>query len=229
MRSHKKITKTADVPKPNKYIDALLNELSDYAFDESRVPGFKGRWREEVFAESDSYPIDLEIGTGNGYHFAHRAKAHPERGFLGMEIKYKPLIQSIKRALNDDSTHCRMLRFHANEIETVFSTEEIDNVFIHFPDPWPKKRHFKNRLIQEDFLDKIFAIQREGSFLEFKTDSYSYFEWAMERFEKSKYRIDYQTEDLHASSEVDHSFLTHFEKIFVSKGIPINYVRLVKI
>lgn len=228
MRSHKKITKTLDVPRPNKYIEALLNDLRDYAYDESRVPALKGCWRKEVFSVADDYPIDLEIGTGNGYHFAYRARQFPDRGLLGMEIKYKPLVQSIKRALSDDLSNCRMLRFHANEIESVFTSDEVDNVFVHFPDPWPKKRHFKNRLIQDDFLKKIFKIQKNGSFFEFKTDSYSYFEWAIERFEKSEYTIEFVTEDLHSSSEVDHSFMTHFEKIFVSKGIPINYVRMVK-
>ncbi len=226
MRTHKKLTKTSEVPVPNKYIKALSEELKDVAFDEDRVVDFKGKWRSEVFKSPEDRPLDLEIGTGNGYHFAHRAQAEPNRSLIGLEIKFKPLVQSIKRALRNDSSNCRMARFHANEITTIFENGELDNVFIHFPDPWPKKRHFKNRLIQDKFLEEIYEIQKPGSLLEFKTDSLSYFEWAVERFKNSKYEVLIETNDLHSSSKVDHSFMTHFEKIFVSKGIPINYILL---
>ena len=226
MRSHKKLTKTKDVPVPNKYIVALTEELKDYAFDEDRVLDFKGNWRDKGFSKPECEFLDLEIGTGNGYHFAHRAKIHPERLLLGFEIKFKPLIQSIKRALRNGSNNARMARYHANEISQVFAPSELDNVFVHFPDPWPKKRHFKNRLIQDQFLKDLFNLQKPGSLLEFKTDSLSYFDWALEKFEDSDYEIIFKTNDLHSCDEVDHSFMTHFEKIFVSKGIPINYILL---
>ena len=121
-----------------------------------------------------------------------------------------------------------MIRYHAALVSEMFAPEEIDNAFIYFPDPWPKKRHFKNRLITAEFLNILFALQKPGSFLEIKTDHPGYFEWIMERAPQSRYQIVRQTEDLHKSEWSAENFQTHFEKLWTSKGLPTHMVRLLK-
>lgn len=225
---HSKLIPTQSLPRPNQYVQLLLNDYSRWAYDQEAARNLKGKWRKDAFNVLEDAPMDLEIGTGNGFFFAHRAEVAPERQLVGLEITYKTLIQTIRRTVAQGSTNARMIRFHASLIDELFGHGELNNVYIYFPDPWPKKKHAKNRLIQMNFLYSMFEVQRPGSFLEFKTDSLEYFEWALERFKKSPYKISRLTYDLHSSEWVNDNFMTHFEKLWTTKGLKTNLVRLEK-
>lgn len=219
---------TRDLLKPTEYVRLLNGEFSQWAFNEERALELKGRWRQAVYQAGEGAPVDLEIGTGNGYHFAHLATKSPERGLLGIELKFKPLIQSIRRALKAGAENARIARYDAAQIGDLFDEGELNNVYIHFPDPWPKERQWKHRLIQDDFLIMLHKLMRPGTFVDFKTDSLDYFEWAMERFRKSPFELTRETRDLHHSEWKDENFVTHFERIFLNQGVKINYARLVR-
>ncbi len=219
---------TRTIPKPTYYISAIDGEFSEFAFNEERASLFKGKWRSEVLKVEDQFPLDVEFGTGNGHHFSHRAMSEPGRGIVGFELKYKPLIQSIRRALNGGAKNARILRYHAHNVDLVFDQNEINNVYIHFPDPWERPKKFKNRIVCETFLRRLYDLQRPGSIVEFKTDSREYFLWAMDEISRSPYQLVYQTLDLHQSDFHEQNFITTFEKIFMKQGIPINACRLIK-
>lgn len=216
---------TKSLPKPTYYAEALNGEFSEWAYCEERSQLFKGHWREKAFGVSEDQPMDLEIGTGNGFHFAHYAKENPERSLVGLEIKYKPLVQSIRRAVLNGSNNMRIGRFHASYLDQIFAENELDHVIIHHPDPWPKKRQWKRRLIQDDFLHLLHRLQRPGGRIDFKTDDLSYFEWALERFQRSDYVGLEFTYDLHHSKFAAENFKTHFEQIFLAKSQPIYFLR----
>ena len=211
----------------NPYVEMMYKDFKDWSFDES-AKNFKGLWRSQVYNCSGETPLDLEIGTGNGTHFAQLARAYPDRMFFGLELKYKTLVQSIRRALREGSTNARMARFRAEGILEIFADQEIDNVYIHFPDPWPKKRHNKNRLIQKQFLCNLFQVMRPGGLVEFKTDDRDYFDWAVQFFNKSSFVMKFYSEDLHNSIRQDQNFVTHFESLFLRKKQPIFYCLLLK-
>lgn len=211
---------------PTEYVKALQGEYSEYAYDEERSPLMKGKWRSEGFKVSESHPLDLEIGTGNGYHFAHLAEANPDRSLVGLELKFKPLIQSIRRARRAGSENALISRYDARRLDHLFVEGEVNNVYIHFPDPWSKKRHWKNRLIQTEFLVLLHSLMRPGTFLDFKTDNLEYFEWAAERFHASPFKVTRETRDLHASEWQATNFITGFERIFLQQGLKINYARM---
>lgn len=216
--------KASDV---NPYVELMYSEFKDWSFDENACQN-KGLWRSKVFKVSPETPLDLEIGTGNGTHFAKLSKSHPERMHVGLELKFKTLVQSIRRPLREGSTNVRMARYRAEGVYELFAQGELDNVYIHFPDPWPKRRHNKNRLIQKDFLNNLFTVMKPGSFLEFKTDDKDYFKWAMEFFKKSPFTLSFYSENLHHSFRKDKNFVTHFESLFIKKNQPIYYCRLVR-
>ncbi len=224
-----RLTKTSDLPLPNPYAVMLMGEYSHIAFDQERALELKGLWRSDVFKKPEGYAMDIEIGTGNGYHFADRASKNLDRGLLGFEIKYKPLIQAIRRAVNAGAReNAFMCRFNASELIDIFENEELNNVYIHHPDPWPRKKHWKHRLIQTEFLEELYALMRPGSFVEFKTDDLDYFNWSEPLFKDSKFKMEFITRDLHNSKKAATNFVTHFEKIFLAKGQPIYYLRVVK-
>lgn len=222
------ISLTRNLKTPNYYTAGIDGEFRDYAFNEERAPLNRGRWRSEIFKVPLSTAMDLEIGTGNGNHFQFHALKHPERCLVGIELKYKPLIQSIRGCLRKGAYNARICRYHAMNVDLMFEPNELDNIFIHFPDPWVTPRKPRNRFVNARVLDWLFELQRPGSFLDFKTDSREYFLWSMEQIRKSKYKIIFETTNLHETEMAKENFITQFEKIFMRQGIEINFVRLQK-
>jgi tRNA (guanine-N7-)-methyltransferase len=220
------INLTRDLKYPNEYTLALDGEFRDFAFNEERSPLNKGRWRSEIFQVPFETPVDLEIGTGNGLHFFHRASQDTNRCLIGVELKYKPLIQTIRRCVKRGYRNARVCRYHAFNIDLLFDHQELNNIYIHFPDPWVTPRKPKNRFVNAQVLDLLWHQQRPGSTLEFKTDSREYFLWSMEQIRQSKYQIEFETLDLHRSAKAEENFVTQFERIFMKQGIEINYVLL---
>ena len=224
------INLTRLLPNQNAYTLALDNEFRDFAFNEERAPENKGKWRSQVFKCAQDVPLDVEIGTGSGMHFAHRANANLKRNLVGLELKYKPLIQSIRRAQATGIRNSAICRYHAFNIDLLFEKNEINDVFIHFPDPWVAPRKPRNRVVNRILLGWIYEMQREGSALEFKTDSREYFLWALDEIKETPYKVEFQTLNLYkeGGKYFEQNYQTSFEKIFVKQGIEINFIRLVK-
>lgn len=223
-----RINKTSDLKIPNYYTLALDGEFRDYAFNEERAPLNKGLWRKDIFKQDNDYPVDLEIGTGNGVHFQHHVLQYPNRGLIGLEIKYKPLIQTIRGSLKKSAKNGRVARVHAFNIDQMFVSGELNNVYIHFPDPWTSPRKPQNRMVNPRMLNLLWEMQRPGSFIEFKTDSREMFLWCLEHIRQSKYRVEFETLNLHATERALTNIITAFEKIFIRQGVEINYIKLVK-
>jgi tRNA (guanine-N7-)-methyltransferase len=118
----------------------------------------------------------LEIGAGHGHFLTAYAAAHPERMCVGLDI----IAERVERA-NRKKNRARLdnLHFlHASAEDFLASLPEnvrFADVFVLFPDPWPKRRHHKNRLMQADFLSQIAAKAGQGLRLYFRTDDTDYF------------------------------------------------------
>lgn len=116
-------------------------------------------------------PVMLEIGFGNGESLAHMASEHPENDYLGIEV-HRPgvghlLLQLEQRALRNVRVLCAdaslILQHHVPDAT-------LDAVFLFFPDPWPKKRHHKRRLIQPEFVALLSRRLKPGGLLHIATD-----------------------------------------------------------
>lgn len=223
------IVLTKSLKIPNAYTQALDGEFREFAFNEERAPLNKGKWRTDIFKVSSETPLDLEIGTGNGVHFQHRSLKEPGRCLVGVELKYKPLIQTIRGALKKGALNARIARFHAFNLDLLFESQELNDVFIHFPDPWTTPRKPKNRILNPRMLDVFFDLQKPGSKLDFKTDSLEAYKWSLENIKSCKYKLEYETFDLHQSEMSSENVVTQFERIFLRQGLKINFLRLRKI
>ena len=213
---------TKNIPSPNIYVK-MLPEYQDWIFLDEDARKLKGLWK-DVFPQSQQ-PLDLEIGCGNGFFFEQEARAFPERNILGIELKYKPLVQTVRRVRNAGFTNARGIRYHARYIDSLFAPKELSNIFIYFPDPWPRKRQHKNRLVRTEFLEVLKTLQKPGCWVDFKTDSKDYFEFAEGEGKNSSYKIIRHSLDLHKSEWAAENFVTSFERIFLRKGQPIYYMR----
>jgi len=131
-------------------------------------PGLKETW--------------LEIGFGGGEHLAEQARRHRDVGFIGCE----PFIEGMAKALTqvdaDGLSNVRLRMDDARPLVDALAPGSLDRVFILFPDPWPKKKQQKRRLIQPDFLDSLHRACRTGARVRFATDVASYADEALVRF-----------------------------------------------
>jgi tRNA (guanine-N7-)-methyltransferase len=113
----------------------------------------------------------LEIGFGNGDHLAARAQAEPERNFLGVEVHRPGIGHLLRAAAAAKLANLRIVEQDAVEVlRARIAPEALDEAQILFPDPWPKKRHHKRRLIQPDFAVLVASRLRQGGRLHLATD-----------------------------------------------------------
>ena len=110
-------------------------------------------------------------------------------------------------------------------IEEIFAGEEIDRLFINFPDPWPRKKNAKRRLTHRGFLDKYCRVVKTGGEFHFKTDNAPLFEFSVEEFAACGLEVKNLTRDLHANGIV--GITTGYEEKFHALGTPINRCEVV--
>lgn len=218
-----RIVKTRELRVPNQYTLALDGEYRDFAFNEERAPLNRGVWRSQIFRVNDQTAVDLEIGTGNGVHFRNHCEKNPDRCLVGLELKFKPLIQTIRGMVRLGLHNGRVCRLHAFNLDQVFAVGEINHVFMHFPDPWTSPRKPKNRMINERMVEIFWSLQRPGSFFELKTDSYDYFVWACHHMKAKPYEELVYSEDWHRDPRSQGHVRTQFERIFSDQQMPIYY------
>ncbi len=132
-------------------------------------------------------PLILEIGFGMGQSLAIQAKAHPENHYIGIEV-HKPgvgslLLQIQKEAIQNIRIFCCDA---IDALKNNISDDSLDKVQIFFPDPWPKKRHHKRRLIQIDFMKLICQKLKLGGILHIATDWENYAEYIAEVVTQTK-------------------------------------------
>lgn len=125
--------------------------------------------------------IWLEIGFGGGEHLAHLASLHPEIQFIGCE----PYINGIAGLLSHIDEHklenIRIYSDDARDLIAALPDKCLERVFVLYPDPWPKTRHNKRRIISTEFLDALARVIKSGAELRLATDSADYATWMLER------------------------------------------------
>ena len=136
---------------------------------------------ESVFEKSKS--ITLEIGCGKGHYLSAYATAFPQETCVGIDLISERVRDSQRRAKNKNAENAFFFKAEAFEfLEALPRDVVLEKIFIFFPDPWPKERHHKRRLMQGEFLDYIRQFAHAGTRLYFRTDHTEYFEWTTEVF-----------------------------------------------
>ena len=129
----------------------------------------------EIF--SNDNPVELEVGIGKGRFLINEAEERSETNFIGIEWAAKYHRMACERAAHRKLTNIRFLRDDASHTFThALAEDSLSALHVYFPDPWPKKRHHKRRLIQTPFLDKAIRVCKNSSTLYFATDHVHYFQ-----------------------------------------------------
>ena len=131
--------------------------------------------------------LTLEIGFGGGEHLATRARAHPETGFIGCE----PFVNGMAKLLavidGEGLGNIRLWDQDATELLARLPPASVDQVYLLYPDPWPKRRQRKRRFISEENLEALARVMRAGAELRFATDIDDYAGWALARVFRSPF------------------------------------------
>lgn len=123
----------------------------------------------------------LEIGFGGGEHLAAMAKAHPETGYFGVEPFLNGVAKLLAAIEADGLTNIRALRGDARNVLAALPDASLDRVYLLYPDPWPKRRQRKRRIVDDAFLAEVARVLKPCCELRFATDIDDYAGWTLAR------------------------------------------------
>ena len=171
----------------------------------------------------DSKRVIMEIGFGMGEATAQIAAADPTTGYLAVEVHRPGIGKLLLRVEEGGLKNVRAIEGDAFEVfEAMISDSSLDGVHLFFPDPWPKARHFKRRIVNQEFIAAVAAKLKSGAFFHIATDWQPYAEWIAEEFTK---------QILFTGGEVDRPHwrpLTRFEDQGINKEHPVADFRFIK-
>lgn len=181
-------------------------------------------WK-ELFGNDN--PVELEIGIGKGTFITEQAISHPQTNYFGIEWANWFWRYASDRLRRHGCLNARTVRAEAKYFLTEFVPDDSIRVLhIYFPDPWPKKRHHKRRLIQDDFMPIVQRILTPGGRVQIVTDHTEYFEQIEAVVKRSDLKvIDYHRPETAAEEE----FVgTNFERKYRREGRPFYALAAVK-
>jgi tRNA (guanine-N7-)-methyltransferase len=127
----------------------------------------------------DDRPLHVEIGFGAGEHLAGQAALHPDHGFIGCEPFLNGVVGALQHVDEQGLTNVRLHMGDALDVLAQLPDASLTRVYLLHPDPWPKARHAKRRMMNAGPLDRIAAKLKPGGEFRFGTDHPVYCEWAM--------------------------------------------------
>ena len=175
---------------------------------------WKGKWN-ELF-END-HPIHIEIGMGKGQFITGMAKAHPEINYIGVEMQVSVVSIALDKLIEQPLPNLKLLHVDGSALPEYFADSEVDQIYLNFSDPWPKKRHEKRRLTYKTFLAVDEQILRPNGEIHFKTDNQGLFEYSLASFSQYGMILKQVWLDLH-QSQFEGNIMTEYEEKFSSKG-----------
>jgi tRNA (guanine-N7-)-methyltransferase len=186
----------------------------------------RGKWLEQYF--NNNNPIVLEVGCGRGEYTIGMARLLPDKNFIGTDIKGERLWKGSGIAEEEGLENVAFLRTFIEKIDENFAENEVDEIWITFPDPRPRDRDIKRRLTSPRFLELYRKILTPDGRVHLKTDNLPLYEYTLEVLqERNDVRNLLHTADLYKSDLQEHTMgiYTTYEKRYLSEGIPIKYLQ----
>mgnify|MGYP003586653542 CR=1 FL=1 len=185
----------------------------------------KGKWSTEFF--KNDHPIVLELACGKGEYTVNLAKKFPEKNFIGVDLKGNRLWTGAKMAIEEQINNVAFLRIQIEHLQSYFEHNEVDEIWITFPDPQPQVSREKKRLTSMRFLNIYQPVLKENAVIHLKTDNDQLYEYTLEVIGENKLELLANTNDVYNSELLDDvlQIKTYYERKYLSQGKNINYVR----
>lgn len=224
--------KNNTVGSKNKLKRFIENETFTNVIQPSREEVFnntyalKGQWHSKVF--NNNNPIILELGCGKGEYTVNLAKRNPTKNYIGIDIKGARLWRGAKSALEEGLGNVIFLRIQIELIDLLFEENEVDEIWITFPDPQIKYKRTKHRLTNMVFLNKYKWIVKPGGIIHLKTDSEFMHGYTLGVLDGLGEVVEYAHHDIYnnefSPKEVT-EIQTYYEKQYLEQNKKITYLR----
>jgi len=179
---------------------------------------------EEKVEEKLEIPIkyELEVGLGKGNFINSKASANPKKNYIGIEAQPSVLVTAVMKTEAANLTNLSYILANAFNIRNFLKPRSASIIYINFPDPWPKARHEKRRLLCKDMLDNFYEILTDSGEIILKTDNQGLYEYALVSFVKNRYIIISNSEDYQLELG---DYPTEYETKFRKLGSPIYRIK----
>ncbi len=186
----------------------------------------KGNWNSSFFKNDN--PIVLELGCGKGEYAVNLAKMFPFKNFLGIDIKGARFWRGAKTALEENITNVGFLRTQIELVDLIFEENEVDEIWITFPDPQIKYKRTKHRMTNPDFLNKYKKILKPNGVVHLKTDSEYMHGYTLGLLQGLGLNIEYAHHDVYGTTNAPKEVTdiqTYYESQYLAINKKITYLR----
>ncbi len=196
--------------------DELVNQVYKY----------KGNWNTKFF--NNDHPLVLELGCGKGEYTIALAQKYPNRNFIGIDIKGARFWRGAKTAVEENIPNVAFIRTQVELVEYIFAENEVDEIWITFPDPQIKYKRTKHRMTNTNFLQRYKNILNPDGVVNLKTDSEFMHGYTLGLLHGEGHEVLYANHDVYkqeGSPEEVTSIQTFYEKQYLEQNKPITYIR----
>ena len=186
----------------------------------------KSNWNQEVF--KNNHPIVLELGCGKGEYSVELARRYPNINFIGIDIKGSRFWRGAKTAVEENISNVAFLRTQIELIENCFGRNEVDEIWITFPDPQIKYKRTKHRLTNAVFLDRYKNILKPEGIINLKTDSEFMHGYTLGLLHGAGHNVLYANHNVYRNDgapEVVTAIQTFYESQYLEQNKPITYIK----
>lgn len=186
----------------------------------------KGNWNNTFFKNNN--PLVLELGCGKGEYSVALAQKYPNKNFIGIDIKGARFWRGAKTAIEENIPNVAFIRTQIELIDYVFANNEVDEIWITFPDPQIKYKRTKHRMTNSVFLRKYKKILKKEGIVNLKTDSEFMHGYTLGLLHGEGHEVIYANHDVYkqegSPTEVT-SIQTFYESQYLEHNKPITYIR----
>lgn len=198
----------------------VLHGLAMEQFD------MKGKWNELHFKNEN--PITLELACGGGEYTIALAQKFPNRNFIGLDIKGARIWKGATKAIQQKLDNAAFLRCKIELIEHFFEKNEVEEIWITFPDPFLRDSKSNRRLTSPFFLNEYRKVLQDNGIVQLKTDDPTLYEFTLETVEEDeRCQLIYEEENIYAKELFipELEFKTYYEQMHLAANKTIKYVR----
>jgi len=208
------------------------NETFNNVFQPSREElvnatfALKGKWRETFFKNDN--PLVLELGCGKGEYSVALAQKYPNKNFIGVDIKGARFWRGAKTGIDENIPNVAFLRTQIELIDHAFAENEVNEIWITFPDPQIKYKRTKHRMTNAEFLERYKQILKPDGVVNLKTDSEFMHGYTLGLLHGAGHEVLYANHNVYkqeGSPEEVTSIQTYYEGQYLAQNKPITYIR----
>ena len=208
------------------------NETFENVFQPSRddltesLYSLKGNWNKNVFKNNN--PIVLELGCGKGEYTVGLAQRYPDKNFIGIDIKGARFWRGAKTAIEENISNAKFLRTQIELLDLAFAENEVDEIWITFPDPQIKYKRTKHRMTNLEFIKRYKKVLKKDGIMHLKTDSEFMHGYTLGLLHGAGFEVLYANHNvykLEGSPQEVTQIQTFYENQYLQQDKPITYIR----